>query len=136
MGNAQLVMPGIIALQAPAFANADTAAQEMRILDNSLGQSTGELAGVAMIVVCDDAGFTAQNLRNFLWVSFTRTNPSHDMYGVQSFTENKHWGCRGPLILDARIKPHHAPAVEKDPAVEQKTDRLFAKGGSLYGIAS
>jgi 4-hydroxy-3-polyprenylbenzoate decarboxylase len=48
--------------------------------------------------------------------------------------ENKHWGCRGPLIIDARIKPHHAPAVEVDPDVERKINRLFDKGGSLYGV--
>ncbi|MBU7578301.1 MAG: 3-octaprenyl-4-hydroxybenzoate carboxy-lyase, partial [Flavihumibacter sp.] len=81
----------------------------------------------------DDAAFTAANLRNWLWVSFTRSNPSHDIYGIDAFTENKHWGCRGPLIIDARIKPHHAPAVVTDPEVEKKVDRLFEKGGSLYG---
>jgi 4-hydroxy-3-polyprenylbenzoate decarboxylase len=53
---------------------------------------------------------------------------------VQSFTENKHWGCNGPLIIDARIKPHHAPILEKDPSVEKRIDRLFAKGGSLAGL--
>ena len=76
----------------------------------------------------------AANLRNFLWVTFTRCNPSHDIYGVDSFCEFKHWGCNGPLIIDARIKPHHAPAVEKDPEVEKRIERLFNKGGSLYKV--
>jgi 4-hydroxy-3-polyprenylbenzoate decarboxylase len=73
-------------------------------------------------------------LNNYLWVTFTRCNPSHDIYGIESFTQNKHWGCNGPLIIDARIKPHHAPPVKKDPVIEKKIDRLFEKGGSLYGI--
>ena len=38
------------------------------------------------------------------------------------------------FILYARIKPHLAPAVELDPEMIKKTDRLFAKGGSLEGI--
>jgi 4-hydroxy-3-polyprenylbenzoate decarboxylase len=75
----------------------------------------------------------SENLNNFLWVSFTRCNPSHDIYGVDEFVNNKHWGCNGPLIIDARIKPHHAPAVEKDPAVEKSIEKIFSKGGSLYG---
>ncbi|HVZ26308.1 MAG TPA: hypothetical protein VG842_09650, partial [Sediminibacterium sp.] len=96
----------------------------------------GVLSGIAMIIVCDDPEFVAKDLRNFLWVSFTRTNPSHDIYGLDPFITNKHWGCRGPLVLDARIKPHHAPPVVKDPEVEKQIDRLFAQGGSLAGIAS
>jgi 4-hydroxy-3-polyprenylbenzoate decarboxylase len=87
-----------------------------------------------MIVLCDDAAFTAANLNNFLWVTFTRTNPSHDIWGIDAFTEFKHWGCRGPLVIDARIKPHHAPPVVMDESVNRKVDRLFAKGGSLAGI--
>jgi len=47
---------------------------------------------------------------------------------------NKHWGCKGPLIFDARIKPHHAPPLEKDPETEKAIDRIFNKGGSLYSI--
>ena len=87
-----------------------------------------------MMVLCDDADFTAQNINNFVWVTFTRSNPSHDVQGVNSFTENKHWGCKGPLIIDARIKPHHAPLLIKDQEVEKRVDLLGAKGGSLYGI--
>jgi len=86
-----------------------------------------------MIVVADDSSFIAEKLNNFLWASFTRCNPSHDIYGIDAFTKNKHWGCNGPLLIDARVKPHHAPALVKDPAVEKTVDRLFEKGGSLYG---
>ncbi|MCC6448472.1 MAG: 3-octaprenyl-4-hydroxybenzoate carboxy-lyase, partial [Chitinophagaceae bacterium] len=64
----------------------------------------------------------------------TRSNPSHDIYGIGSFTENKHWGCKGSLVIDARIKPHHAPPLEKDPEIEKRVDALGAKGGSLHGI--
>jgi 4-hydroxy-3-polyprenylbenzoate decarboxylase len=38
------------------------------------------------------------------------------------------------MILDARIKPHHAPVLEKDPETEKKIDRLFKKGGCLQSI--
>ncbi|MEY4551959.1 MAG: hypothetical protein RL099_287, partial [Bacteroidota bacterium] len=94
------------------------------------------LAGTAIIVLCDDASFTAQTLNNYLWVTYTRSNPSHDIYGIGSFTQNKHWGCTGPLVIDARIKPHHAPVLIKDEAVEKRVDQLFEKGGSLYSLIS
>ena len=126
-----LIIPGIVAIRYSRFVSYEKAKEEMDDLDSKLrGFSTD---GIVMVVVCDDALFTAATLNNFLWVAFTRCNPSHDVYGVDASIENKHWGCQGPLILDARIKPHHAPPVEKDPAIEKSIDPLFEKGGSLYG---
>ncbi len=137
--NASLAMPGVVALQAKAFTTYDAAKQEMEMLNAQCSMFNGQQSlmdsGVTMIVVCDDASFVSANLNNYLWVTYTRCNPSHDIYGIDSFTEHKHWGCNGPLIIDARIKPHHAPPVEKDATVEKKIDRLFAKGSSLEGIA-
>jgi 4-hydroxy-3-polyprenylbenzoate decarboxylase len=72
-------------------------------------------------------------MNNYLWTTYTRCNPSHDIHGIHEFTENKHWGCHGPIIFDARCKPHHAPPVEKNTDVEKRIERLFDKGGSLYG---
>ncbi len=133
-GNAAIVMPGVIAIQADKFISYDAAHEEMGILDQQLKQVKEMLAGIVFIVVCDDSVFTAATIRNYVWVTYTRCNPSHDIYGVDAFTENKHWGCRGPLVLDARSKPHHAPPLVKDPDNEKKIDRLFAKGGSLHGV--
>ena len=132
--NPKLVMPGVIAIQTKAFATYELAKKEMDMLDVQLKHFTDTLQELPFIIVCDNSNFVAENLRNYLWVTYTRCNPSHDIYGIDSFTENKHWGCRGPLIIDARIKPHHAPPVEKDPDIEKKIDRLFEKGGSLFGI--
>jgi len=131
--NAILAMPGVVCVQLAKFTNYSAANEEMAALDAVLRPELAALGGVPLVVVCDDAAFAAANLGNFLWVAFTRCNPSHDIYGIASFTENKHWGCHGPLIIDARIKPHNAPVLEKDMAVENKVNRLFDKGGSLYG---
>ncbi len=130
--NIKLVMPGVVALQTTAYIDEATTAREMEQINQALKNSIRELSGIPLVIWCDDADFTAASLRNFLWVTFTRSNPSHDIYGVESFYEYKHWGCKGPLVIDARIKPHHAPPVKSDPAIEKKIDRIFAKGGSLY----
>jgi len=133
-GAVGLAMPGVVCISAPAYTSAQEAAAEVNVLNAQLVNTT--LEGVAIIVLCDDAGFTAQTLNNYLWVTYTRSNPSHDIYGIDSFTQNKHWGCNGPLVIDARIKPHHAPVLIKDEVVEKKVDRLFEKGGSLYSLIS
>lgn len=129
---ATLILPGIIALKKNRFTSYKDAHQEMNTLNEQLKNE--DLKNVAMIIVCDDADFISDKLNNFLWITFTRSNPSHDIYGINSFTENKHWGCKGPLIIDARIKPHHAPPLEKDAAIEKGVAPIFEKGGSLYGI--
>jgi 4-hydroxy-3-polyprenylbenzoate decarboxylase len=132
--NAQVCIPGVVSLQTGKFSSYDTAAKEMEELTQQLNMVRNDLQGIPFIVVCDDSTFTGSTLNNYLWVTYTRCNPSHDIYGTGSFCKNKHWGCDGPLIIDARIKPHHAPPVSKNPAVEKKIDRLFAKGGSLSGM--
>jgi 4-hydroxy-3-polyprenylbenzoate decarboxylase len=86
------------------------------------------------VVLVDDSDFTARNINNFLWVTFTRSNPAADLHGIGAFTRQKHWGCAGPLVIDARIKPQHAPPLENDPAVTRRVDALGAPGGPLHGI--
>jgi 4-hydroxy-3-polyprenylbenzoate decarboxylase len=132
--NAKLVMPGVVVLEAKKFSTYEAAANEIQMLNNQCSLFNMQLNTISLIIIADDANFVSEKLNNFLWVAFTRCNPSHDMYGVDSFTVNKHWGCNGPLIFDARIKPHHAPSVEKDPATEKKIERLFEQGGSLFGV--
>ena len=137
----KLVMPGVIAMKTTAFSTYENAKKEMNQLNEQLNGIQNEWhtkanlpEEIAMIIICDDASFVSNHLNNFLWVTFTRCNPSHDIYGIGSFTHNKHWGCEGPIVIDARIKPHHAPIVEKDPAVEKSIEKYFNKGGSLYGV--
>lgn len=132
--NPALVLPGVLVLQANTFSDYENAKKEMEMLDEQCKKIEDTLQQFPFIIICDDAGFVSETLHNFLWVTFTRCNPSHDLYGIGSFTENKHWGCTGPLVFDARIKPHHAPPVEKDAATEKAIGRFFEKGGSLYQV--
>jgi 4-hydroxy-3-polyprenylbenzoate decarboxylase len=132
--NPQLAMPGVIALQTNKFTTYEAAHDEMEALNQQLATYNSQLTKTPFIIISDDSSFVAERIGNYLWVAYTRCNPSHDIYGINAFTQNKHWGCHGPLVIDARIKPHHAPPVEKVPEIEQKIDRLFEKGGSLYGV--
>lgn len=127
----QFIQPGILAIQGPAF---DPAApgEDIQTLAKQVAHNKWD--NIPLIIVGDDSQFLGETLNNFLWAAFTRANPSHDIYGVNSSIQHKHWGCTGPLIIDARIKPHHAPPLIGDPAVVQKVDQLFAKGGELQGI--
>lgn len=126
----RFVQPGILAIQGPKFEDARLSYAQAEELAKYLERF--DLEEIPLILLVDDSQFTSATPNNFLWVSFTRANPSHDIHGVQADTVHKHWGCQGPLIIDARIKPHHAPTLVPDAKVTAKVDGLFAKSGSLY----
>jgi len=126
----RICLPGVLAVHGPAF----KAEGEPAIARFCEMQSPARLADFPLIVIVDDGEFTARTLNSWLWVTFTRSNPAADIYGVGAFTHQKHWGCTGPLVIDARIKPHHAPALEEDPAVTKRIESLAVRGGPLHGL--
>jgi 4-hydroxy-3-polyprenylbenzoate decarboxylase len=126
----RVCLPGIVAIQGPPFRAESTG---LDTLCRSLGPGH-PLREFPLLVVVDDSEFAARSERNFLWVTFTRSNPAADIEGVGSFIDQKHWGCTGPLVIDARIKPHHAPPLVDDPDIERRVDALGAPGGPLHGI--
>ena len=106
---------------------------KMEKLGEALKHAEG-LEGFPMIVVVDDPDFTAKDWENFLWVTFTRSDPATDIYGAGAFTKAKHWGTEKAFIIDARMKTYQAPPLDPDPEVEKRVDALAASGGPLYGV--
>ena len=125
-GDPRLVMPGVVAVQAPPFSSPQSATD----LHDFVTAVTAD-DRLPLITLVDDSEFAARSLKNWLWVTFTRSNPATDIDGVDAQMVNKHWGCRGPLVIDARSKPHHAPALIEDPQTTSKVDARAARGGPL-----
>ena len=126
----RLVQPGIVAIQGPRF---DPESTQIRRFCDEI-PTDHPLRPFPLIVIVDDSDFTARSLRNFLWVVFTRSNPAADIDGVDAFNIQKHWGCVGPLVIDARIKPRHAPPLIDHPEIQRRVDALAAPGRPLHGI--
>ncbi len=132
----RLFAPGILLIQGPK----DTRTEKQRGTQDPtiehLALALQELQGketFPLVVVVDDSSFTAANWNNFLWITFTRSDPATDIYGVRAHTHSKHWLCEAPLIIDARLKAFQAPPLEESPAITQRVEALGAKGGPLYG---
>jgi 4-hydroxy-3-polyprenylbenzoate decarboxylase len=125
--------PGMVVVQGPKFTSYPSAKEQINGLKNHL-QTRFSLESLPLFVVVDDADFARKTFSNFLWVTFLRSNPSHDIYGVAEKIEFKHWGCSEPLIIDARIKPFHSAVLESDPATIERVKRFAQKGGPLFGI--
>jgi 4-hydroxy-3-polyprenylbenzoate decarboxylase len=123
-------IPGVLAVTAPKFhSNTRTDSVTGGFCKSfSPEQSINQFP---LVLIVDDSKFTARTLNNFLWTVFTRSSPAADIDGVDSSIIDKHWGCAGSLVIDARIKPHHAPPLIEDPEVSRRVDAMAARGGPL-----
>lgn len=130
--NARICMPGVAAMQVKSQKLKAKSGELIAELQSQLSTNNCKLS---IIVLCNDAGFTSATFNNFLWVTFTRCNPAQDIYGIEEFIENKHWGCSGSLIIDARIKPHHAPVLEKNPEVKKELINYLPGEEALQGCS-
>jgi 4-hydroxy-3-polyprenylbenzoate decarboxylase len=124
-----LVIPGVLAINAPPYCRPDDRGV-LRRFAQQLGPGSA-LEAFPLITLVDDSDFCQRTLANWLWVTFTRSDPATDIDGMGATTIDKHWGCSGPLVVDARIKPHHAPPVIEDPETSRKVDARAARGGPL-----
>ncbi|MDJ0835548.1 MAG: UbiD family decarboxylase [Acidobacteriota bacterium] len=127
-----MALPGIMTVSAPKFETYDT--EPRRMEDWIAALAADGLEGVAVITVVDDSAFAAKTLNNWLWNTFTLSNPSHDVYGLGASIQFKHWSCQGPLVIDARLKPHNAPPLLEDEAVTARVDAMCDPGNCLHGI--
>jgi len=129
-------LPGVLIIQGPAH---QTLKNEHDPIMQHLAKELSEqkhphISSFPLIVVVDDSHFVCRHLDNFLWVTFTRSDPATDIYGINEFIHCKHWGCKESLIIDARQKLHHAEPLTPDINIERHVDRLGVKGMPLYGI--
>jgi 4-hydroxy-3-polyprenylbenzoate decarboxylase len=137
-GHPRVVLPGILVIEGPEYQapqgkvrpDAEDAIERFC----RCYSPADPINRFPLVVIADDSAFTAQTLNNWLWVTFTRSNPAADIHGIGAFSSQKHWGCEGAVVIDARIKPHHAPPLEEDPDISRRVDALGAPGGPLHGI--
>jgi 4-hydroxy-3-polyprenylbenzoate decarboxylase len=126
--NPRIALPGVIVVESEQQFTSNKAESSSSLVAHH------SLLPFPLIILVNDSEFASKTLNNWLWVTFTRSNPAADIDGFGAFTNQKHWGCTGPLVIDARIKPHHAPPLIEDPAVTRRVDQLAAPGGPLHGV--
>ena len=67
-------LPGVLAVQAPAYRGRARASGRDAISARPCGRTIA-INGFPLVVLVDDSEFAARTLNNFLWVTFTRSNP-------------------------------------------------------------
>ena len=127
ISNPALMMDGVIAIMLTPFTNYINAKLEIKKLSDWIEKRKEKFNGIVQIIIYDDFIFkpASDNLNDYVWITYTRSNPSYDIYGVGEKTENKHWSCEGPMIIDARKKSHHAPELKLSAQTEKSIERFF-----------
>ena len=124
----RVVIPGVLAVTAPRYDSPSSKSDLARFCREFVDPSN---SGLPLITLVDDSDFVSRKLGNWLWVVFTRSDPARDIDGVGASIIDKHWGCDGAIVIDARIKPHHAPPLVEDESVSASVDAMAARGGPL-----
>ena len=95
------------------------------------------LEGWPLVVLCDEPARAAASGINFLWTTFTRFEPAADIYTESAEIRRNHILRRGPVVIDARMKPWYPGELFCDPAiagtVDQRWKEYFPAGGVEMG---
>ena len=132
--NPRIALPGVLLIEGPPCRDYQPGEDRDLLRFCNQYSAAAPINRFPLLLVVDDSAFCAAALNNWIWVTFTRSNPAGDIYGIDWAISAKHWGCNGALVIDARSKPQHAPPLIDAPEIEKQVDQLGAKGGPLHGI--
>ena len=133
---ATIAMNGVLLIEGLAFnATADKPDNEKSATFDALKTALARWEfreSYPWITVIDEGALNADNiLSDFLWLTFTRSDPAQDIYGFDESIEKKHWKSKAPLIIDARIKPHHQKQLTIPTEIAAKAKQVLKDAGVL-----
>jgi UbiD family decarboxylase len=88
---------GCLVVGAPPYADEPGAAERLA--------REGAFEGWPLVVLSDEPARAAASAMNFLWTTFTRFEPAADIYAADRRIVRNHIAYRGPVVIDARLKP-------------------------------
>lgn len=113
---AQAFCPGCLVLEAPHF---ETFSDFESIFTHP------DFANWPLLILVDDLKETLASTETFLWTTFTRFEPAADLHA--SFeTHRHHFVYKGPILIDARMKPTYPDVVEADAMTKELVDRRWS----------
>ena len=90
-----------------------------------------------LVVACDRPAMSTASVTNFLWTTFTRFEPAADLHAASMEVVRKHLVYRGPIVIDARVKPWYPKelfcAPEVAALVGRRWKEYFPAGGVEMG---
>ncbi len=82
---------------------------------------SGKFDDFQAVVLHDSIEF-ADATDKFLWATWTRFNPSTDIFAKEISVKNNHISYKNPIVVDARMKPWYPKEVEVREDIKQLVD--------------
>ena len=121
-----IVMPGVLLIEGPTFE------KQANFADLKASLACWEFhENYPWVSIIDEGAISNNVLSDFLWLTFTRSDPAQDIYGIKESVYNKHWKCEAPLIIDARIKPQHQKQLTIPAEITTKAKQILNDAGVL-----
>lgn len=115
--------PGCLVIQAPPYTD---------FSDYEALVKQPALASWPLVILVDDVDKATRNTETFLWTVFTRFEPAADIHAHAPSVFRHHLCYKGPVLIDARMKPRYPPEVlcdaETAALVSQRWGSYFPKG--------
>ena len=73
----------------------------------------------------DDAEEATASDELFLWTTFTRFEPAADLYAASTSLERNHIRYRGPVAIDARLRPGFPDELFCDETTARTVERRW-----------
>jgi UbiD family decarboxylase len=100
---AEVFCGGCLVLEGDSYSSNENLAEQVA--------KSGKFDDWQIVVLHDSAEF-ASSTDKFLWATWTRFNPSTDIYAKEITVKNNHIVYRAPIVIDARMKPWYPKEVE------------------------
>ncbi|HKV35387.1 MAG TPA: UbiD family decarboxylase [Pyrinomonadaceae bacterium] len=123
VSRAEVFCGGCLVLQGSAF----TADEEL-----AMRVAKEEIFADWPLIVLHDNTDVARSSPDFLWSTWTRFEPASDIYAADTTVRRHHLVYKGPIVIDARMKPGYPDELIVRPDVATLVDRrwreYFPKG--------
>jgi 3-polyprenyl-4-hydroxybenzoate decarboxylase len=88
-----------------------------------------------LLVITDEPARAAASSMNFLWTTFTRFEPAADIHAAERRIVRNHIAYRGPVAIDARVKPSFPRELTCREDIAQLVSRRWIEYFPSRGVA-
>lgn len=119
---AEVFCGGCLVLEVDSYAS-----DNERVYENKLGKRIAECGKFDEfeIVILHDSIEFARSTDKFLWATWTRFNPSTDIFAKSIKVVNNHITYTSPVVIDARMKDWYPKEVEVREDIKQLVDKRW-----------
>ena len=119
---AEIYCGGCLVLEADSYSS-----DNEKTYEDKLGKrvaESGQFDDFEIVILHDSIEF-ARSTEKFLWATWTRFNPSTDIFAKEVKVINNHISYTSPIVIDARMKPWYPKELEVRQDIKELVDRRW-----------